>query len=108
MLVDTFKINLPCTVSFPFDFFKSSVSISKNRKSGYVRQGVKKAKRIGNLIYLCVLVTVAAHIKVKDRVHLDIDNTKESLILLFELLLVEHLYGYHASIGYLPMNSHKS
>jgi hypothetical protein len=34
MLVDTFKINLPCTVSFPFDFFKSSVSISKNRRVG--------------------------------------------------------------------------
>jgi hypothetical protein len=34
MFVDTFRINLPCTVSFPLDFFKSSVSISKNRRVG--------------------------------------------------------------------------
>lgn len=27
-LVEMFKISLPCTVSFPLDFFKSSVSIS--------------------------------------------------------------------------------
>ena len=89
--VERLRMSFPCTARLSVDFFKSRVSIW----SMFGHQSQQMVLRLG----WCVNVlwpTISIGCQLNNVADTNIDHPKESLILLLELPLVEHLHGENA------------
>lgn len=95
-----FRISLPWTASFAFDFFKSRLSISKvgcQKTCCWVNHPIRKRKKKSS--------TIASNIHVEDAAKLHVYHAKEPLVLLFKFFLIKYLYSDNTFVCHLSIKS---